>query len=155
MSIYLSSLQLFVFFVALEVDSLRLILVLLCAFVVTQCSFTLYALSSSLICSLQFALTVIRLTFFSTSSLLVFYIRFELSLFPVSLLILIFGYQPEKINSTLFLLVYTIVGSLPLLYFVSISPYSLGLCFYHLGSYLSLLLLLPFIIKRPLYLLHS
>jgi len=155
MSIYLSSLLFFVFFVTLEVDSLRLILVLLCAFVVSQCLFTCYAISSPLLLSLLFALTVIRLIFFSTSSLLVFYIRFELSLFPVSLLILIFGYQPEKINSTLFLLVYTIVGSLPLLYFVSISPNCLGLCFYPLGSYLSLLLLLPFIIKRPLYLLHS
>lgn len=93
--------------------------------------------------------------FFLTSSLLVLYVTFEASLLPLVFIILIFGYQPEKLQSTLYLLVYTVLGGLPLLIFVS---YSFDASIIHLSiaSHVSVFFIsLGFLIKSPLYLFHS
>jgi len=47
--------------------------------------------------------------------LLGFYIFFELSLFPLMILILGWGYQIERIGASFYLFIYTLVGSFPLL----------------------------------------
>nr|UZA61308.1 NADH dehydrogenase subunit 4 [Rhynchothorax sp. JZ-2022] len=53
--------------------------------------------------------------FFSTSNLLLFYLFFEAVLIPTFILIMGWGYQPERLRATLYLLFYTIFASLPLL----------------------------------------
>jgi len=71
-------------------------------------------------------------------------------------LVLLFGYQPEKLGASTFLLVYTVVGGLPLLFFISaysfccirvLSEISGGLVVY--------LVSMAFFIKSPLYYFHS
>jgi len=67
-----------------------------------------------------FSITVISLLItliisFSVSSLMVFYISFEASLIPTMILIIIWGYQPERIQARVYLIIYTITASLPLL----------------------------------------
>nr|YP_009935105.1 NADH dehydrogenase subunit 4 [Semibalanus cariosus]QNS22947.1 NADH dehydrogenase subunit 4 [Semibalanus cariosus] len=52
---------------------------------------------------------------FSASDLLSFYIFFEGSLIPIYLLIVGWGYQPERLQAGIYLLLYTIFASLPLL----------------------------------------
>nr|YP_010729632.1 NADH dehydrogenase subunit 4 [Acasta cyathus]WEF49305.1 NADH dehydrogenase subunit 4 [Acasta cyathus] len=52
---------------------------------------------------------------FSSSDLLSFYIFFEGSLIPIYLLIVGWGYQPERLQAGIYLLLYTIFASLPLL----------------------------------------
>nr|YP_010577112.1 NADH dehydrogenase subunit 4 [Megabalanus coccopoma]UZN92558.1 NADH dehydrogenase subunit 4 [Megabalanus coccopoma] len=52
---------------------------------------------------------------FSTTDLLSFYIFFEGSLIPIYLLIVGWGYQPERLQAGIYLLLYTIFASLPLL----------------------------------------
>ena len=52
---------------------------------------------------------------FSASSLLIFYIIFEASLIPTIVLIITWGYQPERIQARIYLIIYTITASLPLL----------------------------------------
>nr|YP_010490378.1 NADH dehydrogenase subunit 4 [Calantica studeri]UWM12864.1 NADH dehydrogenase subunit 4 [Calantica studeri] len=52
---------------------------------------------------------------FSSYNLLSFYIFFEGSLIPIYLLIVGWGYQPERLQAGLYLLLYTIFASLPLL----------------------------------------
>nr|YP_010142232.1 NADH dehydrogenase subunit 4 [Chthamalus malayensis]QQK92490.1 NADH dehydrogenase subunit 4 [Chthamalus malayensis] len=52
---------------------------------------------------------------FSTLDLLSFYIFFEGSLIPIYLLIVGWGYQPERLQAGIYLLLYTIFASLPLL----------------------------------------
>lgn len=47
--------------------------------------------------------------------LLSFYIFFEGSLIPIYLLIVGWGYQPERLQAGIYLLLYTIFASLPLL----------------------------------------
>ena len=60
---------------------------------------------------------ILLLLFFTFSSrdLLSFYIFFEGSLIPIYLLIVGWGYQPERLQAGIYLLLYTIFASLPLL----------------------------------------
>nr|AII19582.1 NADH dehydrogenase subunit 4 [Savignium sp. BKKC-2014] len=52
---------------------------------------------------------------FSSKDLMSFYIFFEGSLIPIYLLIVGWGYQPERLQAGIYLLLYTIFASLPLL----------------------------------------
>jgi len=44
-----------------------------------------------------------------------FYVLFELSLLPTLGIVMLYGYQPEKLASGTYLLLYTALSSLPLL----------------------------------------
>jgi len=61
------------------------------------------------------ALGLIRLLFFSEISMLKFYVYFELSLVPIFLIVLGWGYQVERVAAAKAIILYTIMGSLPLL----------------------------------------
>ena len=52
---------------------------------------------------------------FSSIDYLLFYIRFEIRLIPTLILILGWGYQPERIQAGVYILFYTLAFSLPLL----------------------------------------
>nr|QUB01583.1 NADH dehydrogenase subunit 4 [Venitus latreillei] len=52
---------------------------------------------------------------FSSLNYLMFYISFEMSLIPTLILILGWGYQPERIQAGVYMLFYTLIMSLPLL----------------------------------------
>ena len=63
--------------------------------------------------SLSLLLTIV--TFFVTGKTITFYILFELRLIPTLFIVFFFGYQPEKIQASIYLLMYTVLSSLPLL----------------------------------------
>lgn len=52
---------------------------------------------------------------FSSSILLSFYVWFEASLIPTIFIIILFGYQPERLQARIYLILYTITASLPIL----------------------------------------
>jgi len=111
--------------------------------------------SSSLSGFLASLVYFIRATFFATTSLLWFFLCYEAVLVPVSLIILLFGYQPEKIFASFLLIRYTLVGSLPLFYFLcSMYPASVSELA-RLTPQISLAVATSFLIKTPLYFLHS
>nr|YP_009671887.1 NADH dehydrogenase subunit 4 [Axianassa australis]QCX31747.1 NADH dehydrogenase subunit 4 [Axianassa australis] len=101
---------------------------------------------------------------FSCMDYLLFYISFESSLIPTLILILGWGYQPERIEAGVYMLFYTLFASLPLL----VSLVSL----YHTGGSLTMGLgckvyecgistwiwyfssVLAFLVKLPMYLFH-
>lgn len=56
-----------------------------------------------------------RILFFSFSSFMDFYFFFEFSLVPTFWLILKWGYQPERLQAGLYIIIYTVSASLPLL----------------------------------------
>jgi len=60
-------------------------------------------------------LLIILLLCFRASSLLSFYLWFEASLVPTMLLIILWGYQPERLQARIYLMLYTVTASLPLL----------------------------------------
>ena len=114
-----------------------------------------------------FLLVVKRLRVFLTlrfivKSLLFYYYCFECSLLPVFIIILGWGYQPERMGASLYILFYTITASLPLLIVLLVLGKELGtseICLTALGGYvlhtnLAFILVAAFIVKFPLYASH-
>lgn len=92
--------------------------------------------------------------FFSSTCVLYLFISYEFSLLPMSFIILLFGYQPEKISATLWFLVYLAVSGLPLFFWVVKEEGSLVTGFSFLPAKLCFLVSLSFMFKTPLYTLH-
>lgn len=101
---------------------------------------------------------------FSSLDYLLFYIIFEVSLIPTLILILGWGYQPERIQAGIYILFYTLFGSLPLLvsllYLYKISgSLVIGLSV-NLGEMRTLSFVwffcsvFAFVVKLPIYLFH-
>nr|YP_009244933.1 NADH dehydrogenase subunit 4 [Metaphire guillelmi]AMO27057.1 NADH dehydrogenase subunit 4 [Metaphire guillelmi] len=60
-------------------------------------------------------LTLILLMCFNASNMFMFYIWFEASLVPTMALIMVWGYQPERLQASMYLMIYTVTASLPML----------------------------------------
>nr|AYW52176.1 NADH dehydrogenase subunit 4 [Anthicidae sp. 1 ACP-2013] len=97
---------------------------------------------------------------FSSMSMFMFYIFFEVSLIPTLMLIVGWGYQPERLQAGFYLLFYTLFASLPMMisifYYYSISG---TLEFYFLDVEVDELLVyicmnLVFFIKIPMFFVH-
>nr|YP_010271178.1 NADH dehydrogenase subunit 4 [Simocephalus serrulatus]UKB87190.1 NADH dehydrogenase subunit 4 [Simocephalus serrulatus] len=116
--------------------------------------------SSSFFCLSLFMLAFLILSF-STSNALLFYIMFEATLVPIFLLIMGWGYQPERVTASYFLLFYTLSASLPLLLsilFVENIFFSLDFIIFNIFEESSFFLfwglILAFLVKLPVYLGH-
>ena len=109
----------------------------------------------SLLTAFVFLLFLVVGTFLTTSSLLVFFVIYEFSLYPVCTLILLFGYQPEKLKSAYYLLLYTVVCSAPFLFFTVALGGSLVSGLASLPPLARTLVCLSFMVKSPMYTLHS
>lgn len=107
-------------------------------------------------------LALILLLAFSASHLFLFYIIFEASLIPTLLIIIKWGYQPERLQAGIYLILYTITASLPLL--MGIAYHTSCLHSYNLFLIISpatvpahsiwIIINLAFIVKLPLFLFH-
>ena len=101
---------------------------------------------------------------FSCIDYLSFYIRFEASLIPTLILILGWGYQPERIKAGIYFLFYTIFASLPLLISILFIYYYCGGVRIMLYTVLYndilinyvwyLITVFAFIVKLPIFLFH-
>nr|YP_009130922.1 NADH dehydrogenase subunit 4 [Gonepteryx mahaguru]AHH34360.1 NADH dehydrogenase subunit 4 [Gonepteryx mahaguru] len=98
---------------------------------------------------------------FSMMNIFMFYLFFEGSLIPTLILILGWGYQPERIQAGLYLLFYTLFVSLPLLmglFFIFKEINSMMIYmykFYQSNSFiLYISMLLAFLVKMPMYFVH-
>lgn len=114
------------------------------------------------------ALKFILILSFMRNSLIKFYIFFELSLIPTLIIILGWGAQPERIRAGSYLMIYTLIGSLPLLGVILYMDYHCGrtkifllgdkadIFFFSKKEYrvLRLFWVLAFIIKLPIYGVH-
>nr|YP_010546437.1 NADH dehydrogenase subunit 4 [Miridiba trichophora]UYI30133.1 NADH dehydrogenase subunit 4 [Miridiba trichophora] len=96
---------------------------------------------------------------FSSMNFFVFYLFFEMSLFPTLILIMGWGYQPERLQAGVYLLFYTLLASLPMM--VSIFYYysqfnSLDYFFFKdIGNLVMYLCMnMVFFIKMPMYMVH-
>jgi len=142
-------------FLIFEFSSLIFTVLLTVTLVLVLARTTLRIIRSRLSSAIVFLLYLVVYTFLRTYSLLVFFIMYELSLLPVLTLILFFGYQPEKINSITYLLLYTVICSAPFLYFAVTLDSSIYSGFSSLAPYASSLVALSFLVKSPLYTLHT
>jgi len=155
MSYFSLTLYTLLIFTASELSSLSFVFLLVVSFVFLAVSTLPRIISNRLSSALVFFLFLIVVCFLCTNSFLVLFIMYELSLMPVCLLILLIGYQPEKINSMLYLLTYTVVCSVPFFYFSVCYNSSLCTGFSTIPPFLSLLVCISFLVKSPMYSLHS
>nr|YP_009029767.1 NADH dehydrogenase subunit 4 [Maruca vitrata]AHY24051.1 NADH dehydrogenase subunit 4 [Maruca vitrata] len=110
--------------------------------------------------NLIFLLMMLYLTF-SVMNMFMFYLFFEGSLIPTLLLIIGWGYQPERIQAGMYLLFYTLFVSLPLLlgifyifnevnhimiYFMKFFNFDLYLLYFSM--------IMAFLVKMPMYFVH-
>lgn len=118
----------------------------------------------SLFILMVISLLIILIRCFSTSNTIYFYILFEASLIPTILLIILWGYQPERIQARMYLIIYTVTASLPLLIIVILlirasKHQSIRYPFIPLPETTNpypiyFMLSFAFIVKLPLFLVH-
>jgi len=151
------------------IDGISRTLIILSMWVTTliflaRAKVSLTNISSSIFSYITLILLLTLTISFSIANLFTFYIWFEASLIPTALLILIWGYQPERLQASMYLIIYTLTASLPLLMILS-SIYSTSnhlILWYpwinfpaNLNSLLGvLMLLLAFLVKLPLFSAH-
>nr|YP_009236647.1 NADH dehydrogenase subunit 4 [Acraea egina]AMJ17106.1 NADH dehydrogenase subunit 4 [Acraea egina] len=107
-----------------------------------------------------FMMMMLFLTF-STMNLFLFYLFFESSLIPTLMLIIGWGYQPERIQAGMYLLFYTLFASLPLLMGIFYIYYEMNyMMIYFMKFYdydllfLYLSMIFAFLVKMPMYFVH-
>nr|YP_010987693.1 NADH dehydrogenase subunit 4 [Psyllopsis discrepans]WON66125.1 NADH dehydrogenase subunit 4 [Psyllopsis discrepans] len=105
--------------------------------------------SNELILLFMFVMFSLFIVFYSKSVIL-FYIGFEMSVIPILLIILGWGYQPDRLDAGMYMLMYTVGFSLPLL---------IGIFFmeslYVVSSFLSFIMfVIAFLVKFPMFGLH-
>nr|UZG91477.1 NADH dehydrogenase subunit 4 [Dermacentor reticulatus] len=95
---------------------------------------------------------------FSSMNLLMFYLFFESVLFPIIMMILKWGNQPERIQAGFYMLMYTIFGSLPLLVLIILNKISLNIIYnewiYGQMNLFFFLMVLGFLVKIPMFFFH-
>lgn len=101
-------------------------------------------------------LVLICIIFFVSSNIMMLYMFFELSIFPILVIILGYGSQIEKINSSYYLIFYAAFCSFPFLFIYFRTEFDLILCYFDviLSWEMFFILSLSFIIKFPIYFLH-
>nr|YP_011004571.1 NADH dehydrogenase subunit 4 [Pyrocoelia pectoralis]WPT27226.1 NADH dehydrogenase subunit 4 [Pyrocoelia pectoralis] len=111
-----------------------------------------------------FSLVVLFLMFslfftFSSMNVFLFYIFFEVSLIPTLMLILGWGYQPERIQAGIYMFMYTLLGSLPMmisLFYIYNFHNSLDFAFMGFvdNYYIYMCTIFVFLVKFPMYFIH-
>nr|WHE44913.1 NADH dehydrogenase subunit 4 [Nymphalis c-aureum] len=98
---------------------------------------------------------------FSVMNLFLFYLFFEGSLIPTLMLIIGWGYQPERIQAGMYLLFYTLFVSLPLLlgiFFIYLKMNTMMIYFLKFYDFNLLMLyismIMAFLVKMPMYFTH-
>nr|AML25609.1 NADH dehydrogenase subunit 4 [Staphylinidae sp. BMNH 1274668] len=152
------------FFWGMDLISYLLILLTVWIFMLMVMASSKIYMSKSFNILFLFILLILMMTLvmtFSSLNLFIFYVFFEISLIPTLLLILGWGYQPERIQAGIYLLFYTMFSSLPMLLgifylyknmfnmeFMKMNLYTLN----NIWIYMSFNLV--FLVKFPMYMLH-
>ena len=99
-------------------------------------------------------LLIVIIIFFLTEKSITFYVFFELRLIPTLIMVFLFGYQPEKLQASMYLLLYTVFSSLPLLLvFIRNNLYMRHMGHINVWWYVTVITL-GFRVKTPLYIVH-
>nr|YP_009113921.1 NADH dehydrogenase subunit 4 [Vertigo pusilla]AGC52886.1 NADH dehydrogenase subunit 4 [Vertigo pusilla] len=99
---------------------------------------------------------------FSWKDLLGFYFFFESSLIPTLILIMVWGYQPERLQAGTYMMLYTVFASLPLLmlilYFFNkssdLSIYNFKLLGLEMSTFMLMIFVMAFLVKLPIFSAH-
>nr|ALO77139.1 NADH deshydrogenase subunit 4 [Passalidae sp. GENSP02] len=149
----------------LGVDLLAYMLILLSFFIIMlmmMASSSIYFLNNFLKLFMYnlIILGVFLMITFSCMNLMLFYLFFELSMLPVLLMIVGWGYQPERIQAGVYMLFYTLFASFPMMIslFFYYKNYNTLSLFYFMESldnlFMYICMILVFLVKFPMYYVH-
>lgn len=106
-------------------------------------------------------ITMILLSVFLSLDSLIFYFSFEFVVVPIFLMVLIIGRRMERLQSAIYLFLYTLISSMPFLVFIIIFFLKIGTLRFasfffvgYLGSYWWSFIILVFLVKLPVFLVH-
>lgn len=152
------------------IDSLALTLIILTLWLTSLIIFARQKIKKRGLGASYFLFTLLSLTIiltiaFSFSSLAGFYIFFEASLIPTLFLIIVWGYQPERLQASIYLILYTVTASLPLLlslinifktrgHLTLILPFWQFISFSTMANMWWIILIAAFLVKTPIFLTH-
>nr|QBM08323.1 NADH dehydrogenase subunit 4 [Magicicada septendecim] len=95
---------------------------------------------------------------FCSYNIMMFYIFFETSLIPTMIIIMGWGYQPERVSASYYLLFYTLFASFPMLisimYMYSINMNNVMMLMSSNNKFIYLGMTLAFMVKVPLFMFH-
>nr|QVL29052.1 NADH dehydrogenase subunit 4 [Tripetaloceroides tonkinensis] len=120
----------------------------------------LFFLYSDLFMLMLLVLAVFLCLSFSVLNYFSFYFFFEASLIPTLMIILGWGYQPERVQAGVYMLIYTLLASLPLLGVLLYVNVNLGGLFMGLvsdvggGYWIYFGLMTAFMVSMPIFLFH-
>lgn len=136
-------------------DPITLIIITL-----TLIRITLITLSSSTLIKISYTIIpifIILILTFISRHILIFYIIFELVLIPTLILITLNGKQPERLQARIYLIIYTVTASLPLLiriiFLLDNSTFILSSTIIVKFNIITFIIL-AFLAKIPIYLMH-
>lgn len=114
---------------------------------------------SSFLGPLLVSMVLVCYAVFRSSRLLWLYVSYELSLIPIILIIIIWGSYPERSLSSLMLLLYTSIFTIPFLFvlfyvFSSSNTFSFAFLSAELSPFITLIVFCVFAVKLPIYGLH-
>nr|QBP33724.1 NADH dehydrogenase subunit 4 [Bombus asiaticus] len=113
--------------------------------------------------NLNLLLMVLMMLNFMSMNLLMFYFMYESSLLLIFYMIMKWGYSEDRILAAFYLMFYTLVFSLPMLYLIfklleftgSINFYILDMMDFEYDEFNFLYLLMSFLVKIPMYMFHG
>nr|UGK73290.1 NADH dehydrogenase subunit 4 [Paradorydium reflexanum] len=109
---------------------------------------------------INFMQLILLILIFSSLNFLYMYICFEFVLIPLLMLILGWGYQPERLIAGMYIFLYTILASLPLFLVLVFMYLDLGglsfvnLSYDMLNIMMYIVITVVFLIKLPMYMFH-
>ena len=136
------------------IDTIRLFMVLLTLWIITPSAYLISGVIRRLVI---LSLGIFLVLTFRVFNPLLFYLTFETTLIPITLLILGWGYQPERIIAAKYILLYTLFGSLPLLLILILSTQFTTIfspVIIKITLVRPLFLVMAFLIKLPMYGAH-
>lgn len=147
----------------LRIDYYSFMLIILSLWVIGLIIMHLYRNDELLKKEIFLIMMLILFMFFSIKSIILFYFFFELRLIPTFILIIYWGYNPERLRSAYYILMYTLLISLPLLVYIMyiyiiVGTFRIELLILknnlNLRVWLYIILIGAFFIKIPIYLFH-
>lgn len=148
------------------IDSVAFLLILLrvwTSIIIILVRFKIYSINNwkIIFISTLVVLLILITICFIINNLVIFYIFFESSLIPIIFIIIKWGYQPERLQASVYLIIYTIVCSLPILvcllmflYKNKVYTINLWIIIYSSRGTIWLFLVLGFLVKLPTYPIH-
>nr|QPN54256.1 NADH dehydrogenase subunit 4 [Laemobothrion tinnunculi] len=138
-------------------DSTTNLLILLTLWI----TFSLFLLNNTMTMNLTlFSLLIMLVYLFMSTKLLTFYIIYEFTLMPSVILILGWGYQPERLTAGMYMFLYTFFFSLPLMVviiYMNMTGNNLLINTFNsfrLNSMMSMMVMLAFLSKTPSFFFH-